>query len=199
MELQQALAAIAAQQNGTRITATDIQALLQNVNGTTFAGITQVTPVPLAAKNKHLSILKVTASSVQLFNNANSDIYGNQVRRKAEGAHGNDAAAVEQFETQENYYEHDSACYSLVKHRSKGTEYLYCIVNNAKSVYVMDGQLVDKQTVAQYMTPSGARDLLNPKATVVNQTHGIEHDVIVRTVKLENIVRIAAAKQELTV
>lgn len=199
MELQQALAAITAQQNAARIVASDVQALLQNVNGTTFAGITQVTPVKLAAKHKDLRILKVTAARVQLFNNANSDIYGNQVRRKAEGAHGNDAAAVQSFETQENYYEHDSTCYSLVKHRGNGTEYLYCIYNGADSVYVMDGKLVDKQTVAQYMTPAAAKDLLNPKSTVVNKTYGVEHDVVVRTIKLENIVRIAAVKQEITV
>ena len=194
--LQQAQAAVSAQQNAQQITAQDVQALLQNVSGTTFAGITQVTPVKLAAKHKGESIVKITQASVQLFNTASSDIYGNQVRRQAEQRGETNA---QEFETQENYYEHDSACYSLVTHRKNGTRYLYCIYNRAESVYMHNGQLVDKNYVAEFMTPAAAKELLNPKDSVYNVTHGVEHNVTVRTIKLENVVRIAAAKQELTV
>ena len=63
----------------------------------------------------------------------------------------------------------------------------------------MDGQLVDKQTVASYMTKSAAEELLNPKPATHNVTNDVVHDVIIRTPKLESIVRLAAVKQTVTV
>ena len=53
--------------------------------------------------------------------------------------------------------------------------------------------------VAQYLTPSAAERLLTPGGEVKNVTHGITHDVQVRTVQLEKIVRLRAAGAELHV
>jgi phenylpyruvate tautomerase PptA (4-oxalocrotonate tautomerase family) len=196
MQANEALQAIALHNSGTRITPQHVSNLLAQVRGVTFANITQVTKVALAAAHKAKVINKVTEASVQLFNNLNefTSVYANAVKRTASKIANNDAAAVEAFEAQSNYFEHTD-CYSVVKHKTQDKYYLYAIYNNAQSVYVCDGKQMTTAEVAQYMTPSGAKALLEPSATVLNVGTGVEHSVTVRTVGLENIVSIIAQKQ----
>ena len=196
MQATEALQAIALHNSGTRITPQHVSNLLAQVRGTTFAKITQVTKVALAAAHKAKVINKVTEASVQLFNNLNefTSVYANAVKRSASKIADNSTAAIEAFEAQSNYFEHTD-CYSVVKHKTQDKYYLYAIYNTAQSVYVCDGIELSKAEVAQYMTPSGAKGLLEPSATVLNVGAGVEHSVTVRTVGLENIVSIIAQKQ----
>jgi len=197
----QALANVQQLQNGSTISATDVESLLQNVHGTTFACLQQVTPVALAAAHKAKQIYKVTQANVQLFNNlrAFTNAYENAVKRSAARLSDNDQAAVANFESQGNWFEHD-ACYSIVHSKKDPSKhYLFAIYNKADSMYVQDGLVVSKQHVAQYMTPSAAEQLLAPSETVTNVTHGIEHKVIVRTTLLSNIVSIKAMGSQVNV
>lgn len=186
MELTLAQQAIQLQQCGHAITPADVSNVLATVKGTTFATITQVTKVATAAKHKLVTINKVTEAQVQLFNNIKefTSVYANAVKRDA---------GVTEFTVQDNYFEHTD-CYSVVKHKTKDSYYLYAIYNTAKSVYVKDGLELTRAEVAEYMTPSGAQALLAPQPTY-NVLNGIEHTVAVRTVALANVVSIVANKQ----
>jgi phenylpyruvate tautomerase PptA (4-oxalocrotonate tautomerase family) len=186
MEHTLALQAIQLHNNAHVITPADVNAMLANVHGTTFATIVQVTKVATAAAHKAVTINKVTEASVHLFNNIKefTSVYANAVKRDA---------GVTEFTVQDNYFEHTD-CYSVVKHKTKEAYYLYAIYNKATSVYVMDGKELTKAEVAEYMTPSAARALLNPQPTH-NVLNDVEHSVAVRTVALANIVSIVANKQ----
>jgi hypothetical protein len=63
----------------------------------------------------------------------------------------------------------------------------------------IDNVQATKQQVAQYLTDSAARDLLDTSNVVTNVEHGFMHTVQLRAVELCNIVAIKAAKQVLTV
>jgi hypothetical protein len=197
-----AQAAIAAHANNNVITAQQVTALLQNVHGVTFATVTQVTPVATAAKYKNVNIVKVTVANVQLFNNVKqfNNVYAAAVKRSAAQIVTNDTQNVQQFVTKETYYMH-TACFSVVQHKTNGTQYLYCLLNNnnAKSAYYIDGQCVTKEQVAQYLSASAAKNLLNATNTIHNVTNNIEHTVKVFTPKLQNIVSIVAQKQTVQV
>ena len=193
---QDALNAVQHMDNAQQsISEADVQTLLQNVHGTTFAQLVQVTPVGLAAAHKDKRIVKVTKANVQLFNNlqAFTNAYENAVKRTAAKISANDKQAVAAFESQGNWFEHDTQCYSIVRHNKDNSKvYLFAIYNKADSLYVEGNTVVSKQHVAQYMTASAAKELLAPSATVTNVTHGIEHKVHVRTTSLDNIATIKA-------
>ena len=87
----------------------------------------------------------------------------------------------------------------MVVNERLNAHYLYAVYNRASSVYVLDGRVVDKAAVAELCTPSVAKSLLNPSPTVRNVTHDVEHDVIVRTPRLDSIVSITAMRQTVTV
>lgn len=191
-----AVATVHAQQHGTHITATDVENILKNVKGTTFASIITVTDVALSAANKAEKIYKVTSAQVQLFNNINefTNVYENAVKRSAAGQEN-----VESFTSQENYFLHTD-CYSIVQHKSDpDKKYLYAIYNRAESVYVHNNKIVDVQHVATFCTPSAQKALLEVKEPTHNVTHDITHNVTVRVIKLSSIVQINAMKQTLTV
>jgi IMP cyclohydrolase len=199
MENVEALAAVQAQQNSYSISVADVEQLLAPVRGTTFATIAYVTKVATAAAHKAMHISKVTIASVQLFNNlqAYTNAYENAVKRSAAKIAGNDAQAVAAFKSQDNYFEH-TQCYSVVKHKTDEKFYLFSIYNNAESAYVIDNKVVDKADIVQYLTKSAAAALFSD-GTVHNVTNDITHSVVVRTVKLQNIVSITAQKQTLLV
>jgi hypothetical protein len=199
MNNYEALAAVQAHANSTHISAADVEQLLQNVRGTTFASIAYVTKVATAAAHKSLNISKVTIASVQLFNNlqAFTNAYENAVKRSAAKIADNDAGAVASFESSGNYFEH-TQCYSVVKHKTEEKYYLFAIYNNADSSYVLDNKVIDKAEVVQYLTKSAAAALYGD-GTTHNVTNDVTHSVVVRTVGLANIVSITAAKQTLLV
>lgn len=200
LDLAFALNAISQQANNTQITPADIEQLLNNVAGTTLANYTTVTDVKLAAKHKAVIIQKVTVASIQLFNSikAFDTVWKAAVTRSATKLGISTKTNIDDFKVSDTYYAHTN-CFSLCKHKENDTYYLYAIYNKSKSVYVMDGQIVDKQTVASFMTPSAADALLNPTPVTHNVTNDVVHDVIIRTPKLSSVVRIAADHQQLVV
>ena len=200
MQATEALQAIALHNSGNSILKEQVAAILATTRGTTMASIVQVTKVALAAKHKAITIKKVTEARVQLFNNLNehTSVWTNAVKRSAAKNADNDAANIEGFQAQSNWFEHTD-CYSVVKHKSKEQYYLYAIYNNAESVYMMDGVEVSKDEVAAYMTPSAAKELLEPYDATLNVTHDVLHTAVCRATALENIVSIVANKQLLIV
>lgn len=193
---QQVLNAVALRANGTAVTADAVKQMLANVHGVTFAHIVQVTPVTLAAANKANEALKVTFANVQLFNNlsAFTSVYENAVKRTAAKIASNDAAAVDEFKSQGNYFEHTD-CYSVTQHKTDASrQYLYAIFNNSESVFVLNGSIASREQVAALMSKRAGEELLAPSQPR-SAAYGIEHDVHVRNVSMDNIVSITAMKQ----
>lgn len=196
----QALQALYLQRQGKQVTPADVQRLLHGVHGIAMAGILYATQVKTAAAHRLQVIHKVTAANIQLANNllAFTNVYERAVRRSSL-ALGNAQNLVAAFAPQDNYFEH-TPCYSIVRHRQQQKYYLYAIFNHASSIYLDEnGKQLSVQDVAQYLTPSAAERLLTPSSEVKNVAHGITHDVQVRTVQLEKIVRLRAAGAELHV
>ena len=160
-------------------------------NGTTFANVHYVTDVKTAAKFKSHAVKKHTTANVQLFNNVTSDVYSNQVIRSASKL-GN---PITEFEKGNASFAHDDGCYSIVRNGDK--EYLYCIFNNATSYYTIDGKLASKEQVMGMLTPS-AKKAAESK-TVYNKANDVTHNVIVRTIKLSNVIGITVGGETLVV
>jgi hypothetical protein len=191
---------VEAQQTGTQITAEQVKTMLQNVKGTTFASMITVTKVATAAAHKAQNIYKVTAAQVQLFNNLSefTNVYENAVKRSAAKDASNDQSNIENFQTQENYFEHTD-CFSIVQHKQDPSKkYLYAIYNGAESCYVHNDALLTKEQLAAFCTPAEAKKLLSPEPTT-NALNNVTHNVNVRVLKLESIVELKAMKQVLTV
>jgi hypothetical protein len=166
--------------------------------GTNFASVAYTTQVKTAAAHKARDVRKHVVANVQLFANITDArrVFEAALRRSA-ARHDNDAAAVASYELQDNWYQH-TACFSIVQHKTKHTLYLYAIYNSADSNYTIDGAPATKLEVAELLTPAARQDLLEPSATVVNATHGIEHDVRVRVIALDNVQRVTVNQQTLT-
>lgn len=197
---QQAQHALALHANNNTLTAQQIATMLQNTS-VTFAQITYVTQVALAAAHKAQSIQKVTTANVILCSNikAHTSVYANKVKRSAAKYAQNDAAAVQAFTAQQNYFTHTNV-HCIVAHTQHVNKlYLYTIYNNAQSVYMHNNAVVTKQHVAAYCTKSAAAQMLQANNTVHNVAHNITHNVQVRTIALSNIVSIVARKQLLIV
>lgn len=166
--------------------------------GTNFASVAYTTRVKTAAAHKARDVQKHVVANVQLFANIRDarNVFEAAVKRSAK-RYDNDVAAVAAYEAQSNWYEH-TATYSIVQHKTKGALYLYAIYNSAKTQYTVDGEEATREQVAELLTPAARRDMLEPKQTVVNKTHGIEHDVQVRVIALDNVQRVTVNGQTLT-
>ncbi len=186
--------------NSNSISQQDVETLLADVRGTTFAQIVQVTPVATAAAHKAVPVRKVTVANVQLFNNIRDfNIYASAVKRSAAKLHESDPADVATFVTSETWHEHTS-CYSVVEHKTKrGQFYLYAIYNRAESLLFIGNDVASKEQVAQLLTPSAAKSLLQDNSEVHNVSNNVTHSVIVRTTALANIVSIRAMGNDLQV
>jgi hypothetical protein len=202
LTLSEAQLALKAQQNSTRVLPVDVKNLLAALHGTTFAQITQVTPVKTAAAFKDVDIRKITVANVQLFNHIHdfNSVYEDAVKRSAKKLGINTPAEIKKFESSENWFEHLEDCFSLVRHKTKQEQhYLFAMYNGAESVYLHNNQLVDKNFVAGHLTPAEAKKLLEPPMFVENKTNGVFHDVVVRVISLDNMVAIQAMKDILLV
>lgn len=202
LTLDYAVLAVEQKKIGSKtINETSVAKLLKDVKGCTFARLTQVTDVGLAAAHKEVKIHKVTISNVQLFNNLADfkNVYIEAVKRSAAKIEENNVWNVEEWEAGTSYFEHTD-CYSVVKHKTKDDFYLFAIYNGAKSMYIKDGAEMTKEAVAEFMTLSAKKALLAEDTGVVhNKTNDVKHNVIVRTIKFENIVELTANKETLYV
>jgi len=195
LTLQYAQAAIAAQARN-KINAQRIIALLQNYNNTaTIANVTQVTLVQTSAANKAVVIHKVTRASVLLFANALN--YTAAVQRSAAKHAQNDATAVANFTASAASFTHNAQCFSIVQNNNSAQQYLYAHYNSATSVYVLNNAIITTAQAAAYCTASVAKAMLQTSNTTHNVSNNVTHSLCVRTVKLQNVVRLAALKQVL--
>ena len=196
----QAQAAALLHSNNNSLSVADIAQALGNAS-ITFASILYVTAVQTAAKHKAENLQKVVSANVILCSNikAHTSVYANRVKKTAATISSNDPAAVAAFTPQANYFEH-TATHCIVQHKVHADKfYLYVIYNTADAMYLHNGAVVDKQHVAQYLTPSGERELYNTDTIVHNKTSGVRHTVRVRTIALSNLVSMKVRKQLLTV
>jgi hypothetical protein len=201
LTLQQAQTALQQRNNANTITPQQVEQLLANVRGVTLASILQVTQVAsVAAIHKAHNVQKVTAASIQLFNNVNDyGVYKNAVQRSANKIVDNDSTNVQNFVVQDSYFAHTNT-FSLVQHKTDSTKYyLYAIYNNANSLYFIDNALATKQQVAMLLQPSAATKLLEDNSITHNVTNDVMHSVILRTISLDSIVQLKAQKQTLAV
>jgi hypothetical protein len=184
------------------ITEAFVKQLLSTTNGATLASVILCTDVATAAAHKSVTIKKVSKTNVMLYGNVtNTNVYADAVKRSANKITTNDSTNVDAFVAQTTYYEHDDVCYSIAKHKTNGTVYLYSVVNNnadADAYYFINNVLASKQEVAQYLTASNAKVLLEGRSNV-NVTFNIEHNVKPFVVKLANVMQINAVKQSITV
>jgi hypothetical protein len=75
---------------------------------------------------------------------------------------------------------------------------LFAIFNKSLgSIYTIDGIESTKNDVSQYLTPSEAKKLLGDNSLTYNVKNDIVHAVIVRTIKLENIISVNANKAKI--
>jgi len=165
-------------------------------NGSTFAKIETITPVKTAAKFKSTNIQKHTIANVQLFGTLKDlQVYQRAVIKSANKI---DNQTIESFEVSDNYFYHDENCFSIVYNKNNEMPYLYAVYNSSKSSYTIDGKTATKSEVSEYLTPSERDKLLNDNSIVYNKTNDLLHSVIVRTIKLDNVISIKAHKMELT-
>jgi len=209
LTLAQARAAQELRANDMEITKAGVVDLLAKVKGTTFAHVVHCTDVILAAaaRNDGEKFTKVTSCNVQLFNNIADykAVYEAAVKRSAERLGLSKQADIDNFESQGNWFRHDEDCFSLLWHEDDTLvdedmkrRYLFFIANGGESVYYdcKRDRLVTKDQLGLFLTPSGARNLTKPE---VWGHSGVQHDVCVRTVKLENVLGIKAMGYELDV
>lgn len=189
MQATQVIQALALKAKGTTVTSAQIQQLLSDVRGVTFAQIVSVTDVKPGKDHKTVSIKKVASSNVQLFNNVkNHEVYQRAVQRNT---------GAKEWEAGETWYQHTD-CFSLVEHKSSKEQYLYAIYNGARSVYLVNGVQATRAEVAVYLNASDARTLMGD-GTTYNVTNDVHHSVIVRVLKLSSIVSIRAMGDTLSV
>lgn len=150
--------------------------------------ITTTTQVKTAAKHKEQSIIKVSRALAIL--PISGDTYANMVRESAKnnGATDEDAA---KFEVSKSFYEHTD-CYPVCKNPKSGALYLYGIYEkNTAPLYfnALTSEFMTKEEVSEFLTPAEAKKLMNPEKdkVVENKSHDIKHNVMARTVKLENV------------
>lgn len=177
------------QQNDRMISAADVQAMLGDRPGTTIANIGYVTDVQLAAKHRDAghTVQKVTYANVMLAGDQTSaDIYLNRVLRTMDG---------DEFVKSDTYFEHTDV-YSIVRHISRGSLYLFAMYmpnSNSKTAFILDGEIATREEVAELLTPSAAKRLLDTESTVYNKRNDVTHAAIVRTISLQNLVSISTS------
>lgn len=178
--------------------------LAMNPRVAQFVNVVQVTPVKTAAKHKARRIFKVSRGNYYV--STSMETYTNAVKNSAAKRADNDAEAIENFQTRQAWYEHDSECAAIGRHRqSKEPVLCYFFKQGAAAkseAYYVDadtGTEVTLQQVAELLTPAECDKLLNPPKETHNKGNDITHDVGVRAVYLKNIAQVTANKQTITV
>lgn len=159
---------------------------------TTFAGVKYTSEVKLAAKNKHIKAHKEVEANVTLFNKLNDyGVYARAVMKRSSSE-----LEPTEFKTNETYFKHTD-CFSIVEHKTNGRQYLYCIMNRIKSsTYYIDGELATKEEVMELVTPS-VRKQMEQGSTTYNKTNDVTHNLVLRTIALENIKELNVNKHKL--
>lgn len=165
-----------------------IEALVQTVNGSAFAGIDTEVAVTLAggAKNPMQGrVTKLTTNAhIQLFSNKNGNNgYQNMVnRRLAEEGKDND------FQVSKRVWGTRVAGVPLVEHN--GEKYLEAIfIRSGQVQYLLDGQVIDKSQIIG----------LKETKKYDTQQNNLDNQVILRVFKLSAIKAMRIAGVEVTI
>lgn len=178
------------------VTVESIKALLNGHHGAMFASLKTRTAVKTAAKYKQLDIQKISSCNIQIFASiANARaVYEQAVIRSAQKLNQD----IDFFESSETWYFHDTECYSVIYHKLSLAPSLWARYLHSRSEYYIDGQVSDKDSIIQYLTPSDAKQLLDTSGIVHNKTNNVDHNIIIRTPKLESIIELKARHDIIT-
>lgn len=161
--------------------------VFKNLKGVQFATLDTVTPVNTSAKSPLKGkIVKVGAMRVQLAGSLkeHTSVYKNAVEKET---------GLRNFKVSESNYKHmkDTFCVQALK-SNPSKLYMYAICGKgSKAIYIntVTNTEMTREEVAAEMTPSSAKRLLNPQPTW-NDINEVEHNVTVRSIKLENVASI---------
>lgn len=182
--IQEALKAI----DTASITPDQVASLVET--GDTKAVMVSASKVKTAAAYKQLDIYKVVKARVIL--PSSGETYVNMVKEAASRL-GSDEDDIENYTSKSDTYFTHTDVYPLCEgKKDPSKKYLYCIYEDtAAPIYIKDGVEITKAEVASYLTASAATSLLDEKPKVTeNVTHGIKHDVAIRTLSLGNVISL---------
>ena len=184
-------------QNNSNVNVTTVINALANVQAATFATLTQCSKVKTAAAHKAQNIYKITVQNVTLCNSSAS-LYSNAVNKQVQAQ----SATAQAFTALPSNYTMLNNSYSVCALKSNTNKhYLRAIVNKCLQVVYYcanTNAILTKQHVAQFLTASAAKALLEPNKATTVQHANVTHTVTARTFSLQNIYSINVAKQTLT-
>ena len=190
LTVAQAVSAVETAQAGKSITPLLVETLMGEHD--VRAELLTAAPVKTAAAHKDIAIYKVSKSNVIL--PTTGQTYINMVRASATQL-GASEKSVNDYTVGESYYQHTNVYPVCESKKDASKKYLYCIYKDTASpVYIKGGQELTKEEVAVYLTAGEAKKLLGSKPQVTeNVTHGITHNVTVRTVSMGNVISLQKA------
>ena len=182
-----------------QLAAAHIKTMLGNT-GHSFASLVQCTKVGTAAAHKALTILKMSYSNISIASKLNefTNLYENAMKRSAAKIEGNDAQAIEAFQSQGSWFEHTDV-YSVIKHKTNDALYLFAIYHKShdSAYYNADtNAIMTKEEVAVFLTPAEAKKVLAEDTVNHSVSTGLSHTVYVRTLGLQNVIDLKAAKSQ---
>lgn len=182
-------------------TANSIKAMLAPMI-TSFAQVVQVTKLPLAAAHKDRTVLKVSNSNVLISGSA--ETYSNAVKNSANKIATNDAEDVKNFQAVAPKFVRHPYCAAVANStKTDELQFVYLMfkhLENKTTANYIDADtltLMSLSDVANLLTPSAAKELLNPSKSSVNVRTGIEHSVTTRAVNMFNILSVTLNKKQL--
>ncbi len=164
-----------------------IEEKVSKIFGAKFTNILYVTDVKTAAAHKHVKITKSTSANVQIYANLSdvTEVYKNAILKNAVDSNGE---KITEFEVSKTWFSHVPKCFSIAyKDSNPDVKYLWCRMIKAKSEYFIDGVAVLKTDILQYLTPSEVKKLTQDTSIIHNVKNDVDHSVIIRTIKLDNI------------
>ena len=184
IEKNAAINAIGKRTQGKHITFGNIAYMAGNK--TALVKLTQVTDVKLVAANKSRNIQKVSNTVCIL--PVDSAVYTDAIKHTAVGT----KEAIEGYVPRESKYNHLPAAYAALSLKSDNQKhYISTIQDKCTRSTFIDADTNDtltREQVADLCTTSVANKLLGLVDEKINKTHNIKHDVVVRIIKLENVV-----------
>jgi hypothetical protein len=182
--------------NTSNINVTTVINALITVKGTTFATLTQCSPVAVAAAHRAQRVFKITVQNVTLCN-SDAGLYNNAVTREVRAT-----AQADTFTALPSNYVMLNNSYSVCALKSNTNKhYLRAIVNKCLQVVYYCANtdtLLSLAQVAQFLSPSASKALLTASTSTHINHANITHTVIARTFSLQNIYSINVNKNTLT-
>lgn len=183
-----ALRAIEQRAQGNTINVAAITAIAGTMSP--LVKLTQVTDVKLAAAHKKRNIVKMAHTVCIIPENA--EVYTSSITHTASQNADNNADDIAAYKPRESKYDHNPAAFAACTLKSNSeNHYLYTIQDKCSKSILIDAdtkQIISKEEVAELMTPSEAKKLLGKSEEKVNKAFNIEHDVVVRIIKQENVI-----------